>query len=369
MCIRDRGIPPSRADAEKAAAVLEEAGVSQVMLFGSVARNHQTPESNIDLVAIYNDLDYAERTNLAESLSRDATKKVGYDVTVRVTDRPEWTKRINCLETSMERQIASYGQLLVDQPPVGVNYGYGKEIVLPLTPEGEAEAWIDIANEKIATLGGYLVDVLDSLREGQPDAKVACRSSLIWASVVAHDVVTDSIRALIHLESIPGATTWGSVEHLADQLRSYAVRLLLYPPGTRLFSDWHSSTRLSLPLPMRTYGFTDDDNQKYLRRFDDFSPSVRGTEALVFAAIRCIVYANTALARYQTPPARYSGRVDGVFEMGSAYDICKVLEVYDLRTGRSSDDQGSGDDDFPMWDGGTCPVFITPTRSSPSFPN
>ena len=35
-------VPPSVADAERAARVLVDAGVSQVMLFGSVARGEQT---------------------------------------------------------------------------------------------------------------------------------------------------------------------------------------------------------------------------------------------------------------------------------------------------------------------------------------
>ena len=121
-------VSPSVADAERAAAVLAVAGVSQVMLFGSVALGEQTPGSDIDLVAIYDDLDYQQRHSLEASLGAAATEAAGYRVEVLVTDRPEWERRTSSLETSMERHIASYGRLLVDQPPGEVNHS--KEMVL-----------------------------------------------------------------------------------------------------------------------------------------------------------------------------------------------------------------------------------------------
>ena len=96
---------------------LADVGVSQVMLFGSVALGEQTPGSDIDLVAIYDDLDYEQRDSLAASLGAVAIEAAGYQVEVLVTDRPEWIRRTSSLETSMERHIASYGRLLVDRPP------------------------------------------------------------------------------------------------------------------------------------------------------------------------------------------------------------------------------------------------------------
>ena len=61
---------PSRADAERAAALLVSAGVSRVMLFGSVARGEAAEDSDLDLVAIYDDLNYTERFARKQELSR-----------------------------------------------------------------------------------------------------------------------------------------------------------------------------------------------------------------------------------------------------------------------------------------------------------
>ena len=52
---------PTRVDAEAAAEVLIAAGAAEVLLFGSVARGDAGADSDIDLVAIFADLDYAER--------------------------------------------------------------------------------------------------------------------------------------------------------------------------------------------------------------------------------------------------------------------------------------------------------------------
>lgn len=52
---------PSVGDAERAAEALAAAGVCEVWLHGSVARGAAGPGSDIDLVAIYPDLDYRQR--------------------------------------------------------------------------------------------------------------------------------------------------------------------------------------------------------------------------------------------------------------------------------------------------------------------
>ena len=100
------GKPPCRADAERAAALLVTAGVSRVMLFGSVARGEATAGSDIDLVAIYDDLDYSERFARKQDLSRLAEAEVGCPVDVLVTDRPEWKVRTERVPTSLESRVA-----------------------------------------------------------------------------------------------------------------------------------------------------------------------------------------------------------------------------------------------------------------------
>lgn len=76
---------PSRADAERAAALLVSAGVSRVMLFGSVARGEAAEDSDLDLVAIYDDLNYTERFARKQELSRLVEAEIGHPVDVLVT--------------------------------------------------------------------------------------------------------------------------------------------------------------------------------------------------------------------------------------------------------------------------------------------
>ena len=93
---------PCRADAEQAAALLVSVGVSRVLLFGSVTRGEATEKSDVDLVAIYDDLDYADCRDRKYELSRKARDEVGYPVDMHVTDRPEWKIRTETVATPLE---------------------------------------------------------------------------------------------------------------------------------------------------------------------------------------------------------------------------------------------------------------------------
>lgn len=72
-----RAAAPCRADAERAAAVLAEAGAGRVVLFGSVARGEAGERSDIDLMAVYDDLDYRKRSEKGCELER----LVGFNMT------------------------------------------------------------------------------------------------------------------------------------------------------------------------------------------------------------------------------------------------------------------------------------------------
>ncbi len=59
---------PTVSDARRAAAELANAGVSRVLLFGSVAQGKAKVGSDIDLVAMFDDIDYSQRRELRSSL-------------------------------------------------------------------------------------------------------------------------------------------------------------------------------------------------------------------------------------------------------------------------------------------------------------
>lgn len=96
---------PCRADAERAAVALADVGVSRVVLFGSAARGDATERSDIDLAAIYGDLDYGTRSERVKELSSLASAAAGYPVEVFVTDRPEWKVCTEQVRTSFEGRL------------------------------------------------------------------------------------------------------------------------------------------------------------------------------------------------------------------------------------------------------------------------
>ena len=85
--------PPTTADARRAAKELAAAGASRVLLFGSVARGEADEHSDIDLVAVFDDMDYSQRFSLRSRLATAAEDAAGRSVEVIVTDRPEWQRR------------------------------------------------------------------------------------------------------------------------------------------------------------------------------------------------------------------------------------------------------------------------------------
>ena len=61
---------PRKADAQRAADALAQAGAARVLLFGSLARGEAGEGSDIDLVAVFDDLDYAQRRSQAARAGR-----------------------------------------------------------------------------------------------------------------------------------------------------------------------------------------------------------------------------------------------------------------------------------------------------------
>ena len=66
---------PTADDARRAAEVLLQAGVGTVLLYGSVARGDATEHSDIDLIAIYDNIDYDQRREMASQLARSSQRR------------------------------------------------------------------------------------------------------------------------------------------------------------------------------------------------------------------------------------------------------------------------------------------------------
>lgn len=128
--------------------------MSQVLLFGSVARGDACGGSDIDLVAVFDDLDYSQRLGLRLSLGAAAGAAAGWPVEVHVTDRPEWARRTGDVSASFEARIAPGAVVLVDRPAAAVRWD--KEIGLPGTNIDEALGRLDEASNALNAMRSRL---------------------------------------------------------------------------------------------------------------------------------------------------------------------------------------------------------------------
>ena len=143
-------------DAQRAADALVAAGVGRVLLFGSVARGEGCAHSDIDLVAIYNDLgDYSERRRLRCDLERRAGDAAGRSVDVMVTDAPEWAVRTTKVPCSVEARIARYAVELTGGGHRR-RIDWGKKIGLPASPVAELHCRFAEMTNAVAALTDWL---------------------------------------------------------------------------------------------------------------------------------------------------------------------------------------------------------------------
>ena len=141
--------------ARRAADEIIDAGAGRVLLFGSVARGDATEHSDIDLVAIYDNLDYTQRTRRRCALESRAGDAAGCRVDVMVTDAPEWAVRTARVPCSVEAGIAADAVELAD---AGAHdrIEWDKEIGMPADPAAELEARFTDMSEAIAALTDHL---------------------------------------------------------------------------------------------------------------------------------------------------------------------------------------------------------------------
>lgn len=135
---------PTLREAQRAAEELARAGAARVLLFGSVACGEARLGSDIDLVAVFDDIDYSRRLAMQLDLQAAAESVVGHRVEVLVTDWPEWRCRTREVTASLEAAISSNAVVMFDRKPSEVLWD--KEIGLPDDNNKEAlgrlaEAW------------------------------------------------------------------------------------------------------------------------------------------------------------------------------------------------------------------------------------
>ena len=107
-----------------------------------MARGAAGADSDIDLVAIFADLDYSEREERRRELEAAARAIVPWPVQVHVTDRPEWRARVEQVSTSFERHASTESVRVAAAASEGP-VDWGKEMVLPMSDPEEALRYFD----------------------------------------------------------------------------------------------------------------------------------------------------------------------------------------------------------------------------------
>ena len=197
---------PNRDDAALSAEAVIAAGAEEVLLFGSVARGTAGPHSDIDLVAIFADLDYARRHVHQRRLQAAATST--WPVQVHVTDRPEWRARVERVATSFERRAADEAVVVAtvaDRKPVD----WDKEMVLPMSDPHEAlRHFVDRALPRLQELAAAAHQDPD---ESDPylspaERELARRNRMVRVCTAAALACETSLKALAILHGKPTPT-------------------------------------------------------------------------------------------------------------------------------------------------------------------
>ncbi len=225
------------------------------MLFGSVARGEADESSDIDLVAIYDDLDYSDRFDRKLELSRLVKAEIGYPVDVIVRDRPEWKMRTERVPTSFESRVDRYGLVLADQ---GVNgkVDWDKEMVLPTDGYGATIRRLREVISALRSLRLYL-EPDDDEREARDtgDYEEALYLEIIryeGACGQVHRAVESALKALIHVAGRRREIRGHDVEYLAARLvEPYRgeVSAMLSVVGARELTRWHEASRYTSDDP------------------------------------------------------------------------------------------------------------------------
>lgn len=170
---RTRTAVPTRADARRAADALSAIGARQVLLFGSVAQGDPNLESDIDLVAVFDDLgDYRRRQDMETQARKVVEDACGWACDILITDRVEWSVRSK-LATTVEAEIAQSCHVLLDLPVAGP-IDWDKPIGRPADDAQEAAAELRLAIRHMRVVCEYARGT-----RGEHEAKQACDDASI----------------------------------------------------------------------------------------------------------------------------------------------------------------------------------------------
>ncbi len=285
---------PTVEDARRVALIAAEEGATQVLLFGSVARGTQGPDSDIDIVAIFDDLgDYSVVRARRETIEqRSKQTRAGIPLDVKITDRPYWRRRVNQVRTSLERHVDGYAIELVNSGPIS-EVNWDKEIDMPVSDPAEAIARLDEADSRVQAIRGRLQPDPDeraawSEDHDLDDYRFRRHRRFIGLCSEAHMLIELTLKSLIHLhgDKHPDKThEIGGLLKCIGSDRADALRRILGSHGLTPsdISHWRVTGTYTAQAPLdktasATYDFT---NRMILAAHDAITHATTEVEGVV----------------------------------------------------------------------------------------
>ena len=214
---------PTREDAQRAAETVADHGATRVLLFGSVAKGTAKVHSDIDLVAIFDDLgDYSDRWDRQKTLMDETQARIGHSVHVHVTDFPEWRKRTTEVTASFEASIAAYAVALIDGEPA-VSPNWDKRIGHVDSNLKEAKKRFDDVVDHCIDLNGHLSpDQFEAAAEEPEDKERDRLNRMRKLCGDAARTIEASIKLLVALEGTSPEKVH-DIANLLNQLQDHRL--------------------------------------------------------------------------------------------------------------------------------------------------
>ncbi len=256
---------PTIDDARRVAAALVDAGVREVWLYGSVARGEAAPRSDIDVVAVLDDLNYRQRIRTKLELQQVAREAGGRPVDVLVTDQAEWRIQREQVSKSFASAISCDLKPLACSSNEPAKVDWGKDQVMATS---DAELALERLRGVLLNLSKFYTTLdpspaeRDLAEDDDPGDYLLVRGGRLVILCEAADMaVENAAKAVGVLSEVEAATLWEHdvgkiVGELDDEDSDAFKKLLAAEPGLVKSPDYVTMWRTRGAYGTPTEGMT-----------------------------------------------------------------------------------------------------------------